>query len=79
MTIALRQACSVLAISEMAILSGIFCSGLIGTADKWKPLVAYPIIVVLGLVGLVVRAYDHGVYSAACHFLPTVHLVEDHR
>ena len=51
MTTALRQDCSLLAISEMAILADIFCAGLVRTADERKPLVAYPIIVVLGPCG----------------------------
>ena len=42
MTSALRQDCFLLAISEMAVPAGIFCAGLVGTADERKPLVAYP-------------------------------------
>ena len=53
-----------LAISEIAIMAGIFCMGLVGASGKRKPSVSY-LIVALGLVGLGVRAYDHGAYSAA--------------
>ena len=49
-------------------MAGIFCMGLIGTAGERKPSISYLIIVVLGLVGLGVRAYDHGAYSAAYAF-----------
>ena len=70
---------SFLALSEIAILVSTFCTGLVGTADEQKPLIAYPINVVLGLVGLMVRAYDHYAYSAVYRFSPTVHLIEDHR
>ena len=53
-----------LAISEIAIMAGIFCMGLVGASDERKPLVSY-LIGALGLVGLGVRAYDYGAYSAA--------------
>ena len=53
-----------LAVSEIAIMAGIFCMGLVGASGKRKPSVSY-LIVALGLVGLGVRAYDHGAYSAA--------------
>ncbi len=70
---------SFLAPNEIAILVSTFCTGLVGTTDERKSLIAYPISVVLGLVGLMVRAYDHDAYSAVYRFSPTVHLIEDHR
>ena len=54
-----------LAVSEIAIMAGIFCMGLVGASGERKRSVSCLIIVVLGLVGLGVRAYDHGAYSAA--------------
>lgn len=65
MTNALWQDFSLLALSEMAILASLFCAGLVGAYDEQKSSVSYPIIVALGLVGLGVRTYDHGAYSAA--------------
>ena len=56
---------SLLAISEIAIMAGIFYMGLVGASGERKPSVSYLIIVALGLVGLGVRAYDYGSYSAA--------------
>lgn len=60
----LWQDFSLLALSEMTILAGLFCASLLAYDDQ-KSSVAYRIIVALGLVGLGVRAYDHGAYSAA--------------
>jgi len=54
---------SPLALSEMAILAGLFCAGLL-SYDEQKSSFAYRIIVALGLIGLGIRAYDHGAYSA---------------
>lgn len=65
MTNALWQDFSLQALSEMAILAGLFYAGLVGSYDERKSSVSYPIIIALGLIGLGVRAYDHGVYSAA--------------
>ena len=55
---------SLLALSEIAIMATLFCVGLIKTCDEQKYSVSYPIIIALGLVGLGVRTYDHGAYSA---------------
>lgn len=65
MTTALWQDFSLLVLSEIAIMAVLFCVGLVKTGDEQQFLVSYPIIVALGLVGLGVRAYDHGAYSAA--------------
>lgn len=70
---------SFLAPSEIAILASIFCTGLVSTADERKSLISCPINVVLGQVGLMVRAYDHDAYSAVYRFSPAVHLIEYHR
>ena len=71
MTTALWQDFSLLALSEIAIMAVLFCIGLVKTCDEQKFSVSYPIIIALGLVGLGVRAYDHGAYSAV-YVLATV-------
>lgn len=65
MTNALWQDFSLLALSEIAIMAVLFGIGLVKTGDEQQFSVSYSIIVALGLVGLGVRAYDHGAYSAA--------------
>lgn len=65
MTNALWQDFSLLALSEIAIMAVLFCVGLVKTGDEQQFSVSYSIIVTLGLVGLGVRTYDHGAYSAA--------------
>lgn len=56
---------SLLAVSEIAIMAGIFCMGLIGASGERLSSDVWLIAVLLGLIGLVARAYDHGAYSAA--------------
>lgn len=65
MTNALWQDFSLLALSEIAIMTVLFCIGLVKTYDEQQSSVSYLIIVALGFVGLGVRTYDHGAYSAA--------------
>ena len=65
MTNALWQDFSLLALSEIAIMAVLFCIGLIKTCDVQKSSVSFPIIATLGLLGLGVRTYDQGAYSAA--------------
>lgn len=64
MTTALWQDFSLLALSEIAIMAVLFGIGLVKTCDEQQPSVSHSILVALGLVGLGVRAYDHGAYSA---------------
>ena len=56
---------SLLAVSEIAIMAGIFCMGLVGTSGERPSSDVWLIAVLLGLIGLVARTYDHGAYSAA--------------
>ncbi|MYB69244.1 MAG: hypothetical protein F4X75_12170 [Gemmatimonadetes bacterium] len=72
MTTALWQDFSLLALSEIAIMAVLFGIGLVKTRDEQQPSVSYSIIVALGLVGLGMRAYDHGAYSATYAFATAV-------
>ena len=72
MTTVLWQDFSLLALSEIAIMAVLFGIGLVKTGDEQQPSVSYSIIVSLGLVGLGVRAYDHGAYSAVYAFATAV-------